>query len=143
MIIYVDTSALIKKYVREQGSDKVKDAWNKAMMIGVSMVAFAEFCAALNRKLRENTLSQIEYVTAFNDFKADWHALVRIEVTEHLNAHIERLTTQYPLRGFDAVHLASALYFQEFETEIISFLCADDRLNNAAQQEGLNVVDVS
>ena len=143
MIAYIDTSALIKKYVKEQGSDKVKETWNSAAMIGVSMVAFAEFCAALNRKLREDALSQTEYTTALKDFKADWHALVRIEVTEHLNDRIERLTTQYPLRGFDAVHLASALYFQEFETEIISFLCADDRLNNAARQEGLQVVDAS
>lgn len=53
------------------------------------MVAFAEFCAALNRKLREKALTQFEYVMAFNDFKVDWHALVRIEVTEHLNAYIE------------------------------------------------------
>jgi predicted nucleic acid-binding protein len=143
MISYFDTSALIKKYIEEEGSEEVVRRWNNSDLMAVSSVAYAEFFSAINRKRREGTLSEEEYLSAIQDFKSDWETLVMIEVTIHLNQFIEDLTSSYPLRGFDAVHLASALYFQQFEEEQLCFICADRRLNDAAQQEGLNVVDLS
>lgn len=143
MIMYLDTSALIKKYVREEGSDEVLRFWNTSTMTAVSSVAYAEFFAALNRKRREKTLSEKEYESAARDLKDDWKLIVKIEVTEHLNQLIENVTSQYPLRGFDAIHLGSALYLQEFEEEQLYFLYTDHRLNDAARSEHLHVIDLA
>jgi len=106
-------------------------------------VAYAEFFAALNRKYREAALTQEAYQIAIEEFKADWASIAEIEVTGHLRRCIEDVTSRYALRGFDAIHLASALYVREFEPEHLCFVCADNRLNAAAQAEGLHVSDVS
>ncbi len=143
MISYFDTSALIKKYVKEKGTDEVIKRWNGSKMLVVSSVAYAEFFSAMNRKMREGVLLKKELKSAIQNFKSDWESLIKVEVIDTLNKRIEELTTKYPLRGFDAIHLASALYFQNAKGEELNFICADHRLNNAAQQENLKVIDVS
>ena len=85
MISSVDTSALIKKYIEEGGSEEVVRRWNNSDLMAVSAVAYAEFFSAINRKRREGTLSEEEYLSAIQNFKSDWETLVMIEVTVHLN----------------------------------------------------------
>ncbi len=70
-------------------------------------------------------------------FKRDWQSFIRVEVNEDLNQHIDRLVTRHPLRGFDAIHLASAKVVHETLHGDIVFLCFDQRLSGAARQEGL------
>lgn len=143
MIAYLDTSALIKKYVNEHGSNDVITHWKRADFIVVSAVAYAELFAALNRKRRESTLTDVAYHQAIFEFKTDWDGLTKIEATHVVNRYIEHLTSQYPIRGFDAIHLASALVVRESEPHYLFFLCADHRLNDAARNEQLQVIDVS
>jgi predicted nucleic acid-binding protein len=143
MIAYIDTSALTKKYVKEQGSDEVIRHWNNVETIVVSAVAYAEFFSAINRKQREGVLAEDEYKLAIHEFKNDWDTFEKVEVNNLLHDRVEELTAAYIVRGFDAIHLASALCFKHWQGENLSFICADRRLNDAAQQEGLNVVDLS
>ena len=143
MIPYIDTGALIKKYVNEDGSEEVVRHWNSSEMIVVSWVAYAESFSAMNRKKREGVLSKEKYEIATEEFKTDWESFEKVEVVDQLNEMIEELTNVYPLRGFDAIHLASALCFQELIEESLHFICADRRLNEAAQEESLNVIDLS
>jgi predicted nucleic acid-binding protein len=56
MILYLDTSALVKKYVKEPGSSKVVSAWKKALCIATSAVTYAELLAAFYRKSREERM---------------------------------------------------------------------------------------
>jgi hypothetical protein len=46
-----------------------------------------------------------------------WESFVRVEVNEELNGYIDRVVDRYPLRGFDAIHLASALTIREIVPE--------------------------
>jgi len=143
MIAYLDTSALIKKYIEEDGSTEVVRHWNSAEILVISTVGYAEFFSAINRKKRDGVLPDEKYSMAIEEFQDDWRTIEQIEVTDQLNEKIAHLTTLYPLRGFDAIHLASALYFQESVAEPVIFLCADRRLNDAARNERLIVVDLA
>ncbi len=59
MISYFDTSALIKKYVKEKGTDEVIKRWNGSKMLVISSVAYAEFFSAMNRKMRGRDIQTV------------------------------------------------------------------------------------
>lgn len=139
MIIYCDTSALIKRYVFEEGTKEVDALWEESFSIATSVVAFAETMSAFSRKLREGVFSTKEFREAASDFKEDFHSLILISVDHRLNQSIESLLMRHPLRGFDAIHLASALVFKELKNSDIRFVCFDRSLNEAALLEGLSV----
>ena len=140
MILYCDTSALVKRYVVEEGTELVDRYWEDAFAISTSVVAFAEALSVFNRKRREKVLSGKEYSGIVRKFKNDYRKMVLIPVSERINEIVERLLKTYPLRGFDAIHLASAVLLKE-ETKIeeITFACFDRTLNLCASREGLKV----
>ena len=109
MILYCDTSALIKRYVEEEGSGRVNELWDAAEGIATSVVAFAETVAALNRKRRDGVLTAREFARTMTAWKRDYDNFILVPVDGSLNERIELLTRAHPLRGFDAIHLASAL----------------------------------
>lgn len=53
---------------------------------------------------------------------------------------MENLFNRHPLRGFDAIHLASALVFTNSKEIDLFFACFDQTLNEAAMKEGLKVI---
>ena len=57
MILYCDTSALIKRYVEEKGTERVDALWEDCQGVSTSVVAFAEAMSAFSRRLREGLLS--------------------------------------------------------------------------------------
>lgn len=139
MILYCDTSALIKRYVEEDGTDQVDELWDKSEVVSTSVVAFAESMATFRRKFREGMFSKKEYDFTINKFKEDYRYLILIPVNAELNNIIERLISKYQLRGFDAIHLASAMVFNR--NDIVLFACFDERLNVAAKEEGLRTIE--
>lgn len=139
MILYWDTSALIKRYVEEEGTRAVDRLWSASTDRATSVVAFAETAAAFTRKFREGVLTEKEYAAALKTFKTDLDSFILIPITAALNAEIERLVRRYPLRGFDAIHLSSALIFKGSKTIHVQFACFDHVLNEAALKEGLAI----
>jgi predicted nucleic acid-binding protein len=139
MILYLDTSALVKRYFRESYSDEIIARWKSAEQIVTSFVAYAETMASLQRKKREAGLDDalVQEITAA--FRRDWESFIRVEVNDEINGYIDRVVEAYPLRGCDAIHLASALAIHETLAEDFVFACFDSRLALAAQSEGLQV----
>lgn len=139
MILYCDTSALIKRYIAEEKTDGVDELWDSASVIATSVVAFAEGMAVFSRKFNEGLLSDKEYIETIKEFKSDYRHLLLVPVNEDLNITIENLLKKHSLRGFDAIHLASAKIFTHSEDTELIFACFDRALNQAAQREGLHV----
>lgn len=139
MILYCDTSALIKRYVEEEGTDSIDSLWASSLAIATSVVAFAETLSTFNRKLREGVLSEREYAATLKAFKNDFESFILASVTPLLNAEIERLVRLYPLRGFDAIHLSSALMIKNSSSIPVHFACFDKPLNEFSIKEGLTV----
>lgn len=135
-MLYLDTSALAKLYVTEPDSPPVHSLLESNRgVIFTSLVAYAEMLSVLARAARQKRLTQRQYVTGKRVFLADWKQLHIVELSQELLGPADRLIERYSLRGFDAVHLCSALWIGR-----PSFGCFDGRLCQAAKAEGLAVV---
>lgn len=137
MILYLDASALVKRYVAETGSGETEQAIRESSVVGTGLVSRAEVSAALAKAVRVGILSNKEATRALNAFRKDWQDLVRVAVSEPVVARADVLAWQYGLRGYDAVHLASALVWQELLGEPVTLASFDRQLWAASEPSGL------
>ena len=137
MILYLDTSALVKRYFLEESSGDVIAIWQSAAQVVTSFVAYSETMACIYRKQREGGLLPDPTSVIVSRFRSDWESFIRVKVNADLCSHIDRVVEEYPLRGFDAIHLASALVIHERLPRNFVFACFDERLLHAAASEGL------
>jgi predicted nucleic acid-binding protein len=137
MILYLDTSALVKIYVEEAGSTDVRERANRADGLATSRIAYAEARAALARKLRERGLSRMNYRSVVEDLEQDWDDYFIIDVSDSVVKLAGGLAEKHALRGADAIHLSSALSLGKQARGVVMFCCFDDRLALAARKEGL------
>jgi hypothetical protein len=106
-------------------------------------IAYAETHSGLTRRQREGGLSARQYDTVCREFERDWPHLVQVKLAGPVLARTRSLIQRHALRGFDAIHLASALLLQLELDEAITLVAADGRLLRAAADEGLVTVDVA
>lgn len=138
MILYLDTSSLIKLYVLEQGSPEARLLASSAATITTSWLAYTEARSALARKYRERGITEPDYRQALRDIERDWETYAAVEVSPGLLRQAGDLTEKHGLRALDAIHLASALSIGEQpETTDLIFSSVDRRLSAAAGAEGL------
>ena len=139
---YLDTSALIKRFVQEKGSSVVHTIVTSTGPVATSKIAYVEVYAGLARKHRDGHLSQAEYTLVCREFERDWAAYVRIDLSDEVLFLARDLIRHHPLRGFDAIHLASALSLRKAVGEDVVFAAADERLLRAAAGEHLSAINV-
>ena len=137
MILYLDTSSLVKLYVEEVHADRVKEWVDEAEMVGTCRVAFPETISALDRRFRTGDLSKHDYEMLIDAFTEDWKSFVVLDFNEIESG---RLVKKYGLRGFDAVHLSSAILLKGESDLTLTFSSFDEKLNRAATAEGLEVL---
>jgi len=87
-------------------------------------------------------LSRSLYGVACRQFDRDWPAYIRVELYQEVLVLARDLIQRHPLRGFDAVHLASAVSLRSALGEPITFVAADGRLLKAAEHEKLDVLNI-
>ena len=138
---YLDTSALIKRFVAERGSALVETLVKRHGPIATAKVAYAEVYAGLRRKQREGHVSDRQYTLACRQFENDWQAYIRVDLRDEILLLARDLIHRHPLRGFDTIHLASALSLKRALREEITFAAADERLLRAAEAERLPVLN--
>ncbi len=138
---YFDASALVKRFVTEQGSPLVQHLVTRDRA-ATGKVAHTEVHAALARKRREGFVSLRDYSLACRQFDRDWRSYVLVELHDEILTIARGLVRRHPLRGVDAIHLASALSLARSLDARIAFIAADERLLRAAKAEHLQAVDV-
>lgn len=109
MILYLDTSALVKLYIEEEGTDDAQHAVEDAESVATSAVAYPEARSAFARLERDGHLSPEEHRTIVADLDGEWPSYEVVDVTRDLAGIAGALAARHLLRGFDAVHLASAV----------------------------------
>ena len=114
-----------------------------ADLVGTSLVAYAETRSGLPGARLATRLTTAAYTIALETFEDNWAQFEAIAVSESLVHHAGALAEEHLLRGFDAIHLASALAFQDASAEPVTFSAWDDRLLAAANSEGLTVAPIS
>ncbi|MBI5380156.1 MAG: type II toxin-antitoxin system VapC family toxin [Nitrospirae bacterium] len=140
MIVYLDTSSLVKLYVEEVGSRHIEEIARAAMVISTSKIAYAETRAALARKQKEDGFSPATLRKITENLNREWESYFVIEVTDGLIRSAGDLAEKYLLRGFDAIHLASAINLQIKVRSAVGFSSNDLKLNQAARKEGLTLL---
>ncbi|MDK9719005.1 MAG: type II toxin-antitoxin system VapC family toxin [Trichlorobacter sp.] len=134
MILYADTSSLVKLYVEEAGSDAVRELVRKADMVASCRVALPEMVSALTRRHHNRQIETPVYELLIQAVRNDWRRLVALEFDEQLAAD---LVQRHALRGYDAVHLASAVQLSNNDQVNMVFSSYDQQLMQAANDEGL------
>ncbi len=137
---YFDSSALIKHYIEEDGSDQVDRLFAAKHPLITSALTYAEMYAVLHRLRRANAMSGSVLQRLCVAVEDDWQEFSVVEFHEEIRQKIPVLCKAFPLRGCDAVHLASALSIADRGARL-QFICADRKLLNAAQDAGLTIVD--
>lgn len=137
MIVYLDASALVKRYVAEAGSAEVGDLIGKAKAVGTAVVSRAEVSAALAKAVRMKLVARDAAAAALKAFTADWNHIIRLQLTEALAARAATLAWEHELRGYDAVHLATALLWHETLGEPVVVATFDRQLWRSARAAGL------
>jgi predicted nucleic acid-binding protein len=137
VIVYLDASALVKRYLVELGTDDVARLIAAAEVVGTSLISRAETSAALAKAVRLGALTREGGTAAIQVFRREWPLFIRVQATEPVMARADILAWEQNLRGYDAVHLASALLWQEGLGESITLATFDRQLWDAARAQGL------
>jgi predicted nucleic acid-binding protein len=139
MIVYADTSALVKLFLTEEGSEATRDMLSHAQAMGTGLLTWTELGAALARGARRGFFSEEEALEARKGLDAAWPTWIRIAVDESLVSQAEVLAWEYGLRGYDAIHLASVLTWREQIEHPVVLATFDRELWAAGRQVGLEV----
>ena len=138
MILYLDTSSLVKLYVEEHESSKVDILVKSSEVTATSLVACAEARAAFARRFREKAFTTDEYNRLKEYFDKDWSRYLILSVTGDMIRLAGDLAEKHALRGFDSIHLASALTLRQELSSPIVFSCFNDNLQKASEREDLD-----
>lgn len=137
MIAYLDTSALVKLVVDEVGTADAIEIWTAATVRLTNVIAYAECRAALAAAWRGGRLSGPQARTARSLLDERWAEVAVVTVDEELVRSAGDLADAFSLRGFDAVHLASAR--AAAEGGVLLLVTWDAELAAAALEAGLPV----
>ena len=139
MILYLDSSALVKRHVTEPGSDQVEGIAKTAELLATAIISRAEVSAALAKAVRVGGLNKAQALTSLESFRKEWQNYLRLDLNESAIARADNLVWDHPLRGYDSVHLASALIWQEAMDQPVTFATYDQQLWRSAERVGLLV----
>ena len=139
MIVYFDTSALVKGYVQEAGSSEVLAVLdNEGNSFGSVAVTQVEMASAIQRAIRAIGALTIP-AKAWQDFLDDWPGFSLIAISPELIERACRVAWEHKLRGYDSLHLAAALLWQEALGEKVTLATFDRDLWTAGRKAGMDV----
>lgn len=139
---FLDSSALVKLYLREQGSNYVSTLPKSTEdLIYVAQIAGVEVVSAIARQGFGKSISKRKAQTTISQFRLDFTAkFIVLSVNSPLIESAMQLAETYALRAYDAVQLATVLTIARHSADLnVTFVCADEALNQVARSEGLAV----
>jgi hypothetical protein len=110
MKVFLDSSALAKKYISEKGSQRVMALWHEATDISLSILCVPEVLSACNRLRREKRLDQKGYQAIKDGFFRDLEDTNLINVVPTIIEGAVRCLEEGTMRTLDAIHVASAMF---------------------------------
>lgn len=137
MLLYLDTSALVKLYAHEADSFVVRRHVGRAKRVAIARIGYAEARAALARRARESRTRPAQLRRCVKRLDEDFAHLVVVEIDASLTQTAGDLAETHGLRGFDAIHLAAALRFEAEIGKPVAFLAFDAQLTKGARAAGL------
>jgi predicted nucleic acid-binding protein len=108
MIVYFDTSAFVPLLIIEPGSPLARDLWDSADEVVTTRLLYVEAAAALARAHRMGRITDLSHRAAVDSLDDLWRDFRIIEIDETVARRAAELADRHALRGYDAVHCASA-----------------------------------
>ena len=142
--VYLDTSALIKRYIEEEGTERVVGVTDDLDGVQVIILDITplEARSAVRRRQREGDISGADAERILNQIEEDGSSLFLVQPsTSAVIEEAARLIDRHPLRAYDALQLAGCLMTRDNVPGPLTFACADARLCGAAELEGLTVLN--
>jgi predicted nucleic acid-binding protein len=139
---YFDSSVLVKRYVNEIGSRSARSLFRRFRVVSC-VLAPLEGLSACARLKSIGDLSERAFSTVMTRIGTDRRQWELVELNAPILAQAEQVLQRTQLRTLDALHLASALVFQDRSSAALPFITADERQRQAAQQMGLHVIWVA
>lgn len=130
--LYVETSALLKRYVQEPESDDSQSILSAHSHRITSRITITETLINLRKRL-----STAEFAIASKLFQTDINAFDVVEFDAELSLQASEVAAGNSLATLDSIHLASAL---RVKSPQLAFLTYDKRLANSARKSGLRVL---
>ncbi|MGA8744821.1 MAG: type II toxin-antitoxin system VapC family toxin [Solirubrobacterales bacterium] len=127
-MLYLDASALVKRYVAEEGSDLVLSAMQEPQAWAMCRIGYVETVRAVGLAGGRKLVKRVE---------ADWLSIDVVEVDSALAEHAAQLALSAELRSLDALHLAAALLLPPDGLTVATW---DARLHRAAVDQGLETL---
>ncbi len=120
MIAYFDTSALVPLVINEPASVTCGRLWNEATRVISTRLIYPEARAALAQAQRMRRLTTGELGQAVEDLDSLASEISYIEINADVAASAGDLAQTHGLRGYDAVHLASAALIHDEELVLVT-----------------------
>ena len=140
-MIYLDSSALVKRYLHEDGTDVIQSLLRDTEVFATSKLTYPEILSAFRKKHRVGEIKRKTLEAVIDKFENDWEKIFVIEFHNELLPGVKKLIEKYPLRGADALHLASALWLDDTLKMGLTFVASDIGLLNAARSEALKILN--
>lgn len=139
MILYLDTSAFVKVYIDEPNAAAIRVAAEDADMLATSIVAYAEMRSACARRQRSGDLSIDDLDQIKSKSEQDWLEVEVLLLDDRTVRRAGEFAESHRLKGFDAIHLASAEALRN-AVGPITFACFDDELARGASSCGMSLL---
>lgn len=136
---YFDTSVLVKRYVKEEGSTAARHLLQRYRFLSSAIVS-VEVLSALSGRRMAGELTPRDFLTIRTRLQKDRSYWELVEVGALVLSQAEELVQTVGLRTLDALHVASALTFQAASGLTIPFITADIRQREAGERLALNLV---
>jgi predicted nucleic acid-binding protein len=132
-VAYLDTSALVKLYAPEVGSEQVQTLIEETGTVVSSVLAYPEARGVFARLLHRGEATQKQYEDLVDAFEEDWRTVVKVQLGEAVYRRAGDLLAAHPrLRALDAVHMSSALDAQAHVG--VLFMTFDHELQEVAER---------
>jgi predicted nucleic acid-binding protein len=143
-IHYLDASAWIKRYIGEEGSQRINAWMSQNPLVASSALGVAEVLTTIVRKARAGEVSESDRDRMVEDVRAEFDLFAHVYHTPTLVKYAQEVALRHGLRGADTVHLASALWLKEHlpsGIDVLMMITSDRELAEAAEHAGLDVFD--
>ncbi len=141
MINFFDSSALVKRYIKEHGREKVNSLIENASLVAVSRLAYPEVLSALTRRRATLKLTDEEFGLLLSEFRSDWEQLTVFDISDETMHHVDEVIENHRLRGADSIHLSTAIWMKKTVNSQITFITSDKELLSAARKERFKVIN--
>ncbi len=140
MNYFMDTSALIKKYIQERGSETIEVLMDKADIIYVASLTKIECFSVIKRLLQDKLISASDYSRMKKEMMTDFDYYTIVKFNDVIEEAAARLLDSHQLKTLDAVQAASVSVMRD---KINAFVVCDKNLIKFGKSEKIHTIDPS